>query len=614
MARTKKVITPDASDFEVSEVILNQPHISEVRKFKMHPDLLFSVIKSQAGTREKAVLEAVMNAVDAGATQCDIKIDEKGYTIVDDGKGFASKQEVDEFFETFGTPHVEGDATYGRFRMGRGQLFAFSSTTWKTTTFEMIVDIKKTGLDYIFKENCPNVNGCTIIGKWYEKLSTQELFVMLKELENLIKYMQIPVVVNNKNLSVDAESQKWDYKEADFFVKVNRNSNTLSVYNMGALVSHYPASKFGVAGTVVTKSALKVNFARNDVLVSECALWKKITKKMKEIMGIETSKKNVLTDAEREAILDDIVCKEMLLGEAVQKGLVVDISGKKLSFKALIDAKSITFSTGDYKVKKVEERINDTKLAIVLAESNLQKFYVKTPKQFISKINELIDFNNEQATLLSEEYRSYDNRKYYEYYKLKIHQKCTAEISDIHTLIKGISMISELIDDKDLNKKQRIFVKAVKEISGWIGRLVYGVIHDNERYSWDDAKKFERNIYLGKSEVAAAWTDGDTFIAFADRHINAHPMKIIHLLVHEYCHNNSTMESHDHGSEFFEAYHQVYRQYGEQLFEAAIKFQKTINKIMLKEGVKPKKAFDDDIEVVEDYNSIKDHEFETEKA
>ena len=98
---------------------------------------------------------------------------------------------------------------------------------------------------------------------------------MIKELENLIKYMQIPVYVNEKNFSVDASKQKWDYQEEDFFVKVNKNSNTLSVYNMGALVSHYPAYRFGVAGIVVTKSALKVNFARNDVLTSECSLWKK---------------------------------------------------------------------------------------------------------------------------------------------------------------------------------------------------------------------------------------------------------------------------------------------------------------------------------------------------
>lgn len=598
MARTKKT-TPSITTEENTEV----------RKFKMHPDLLFSVIKSQAGTQEKAILEAVMNAVDAGATRCDITIDEKGYNISDDGKGFASRQEVDEFFETFGTPHKEGDATYGRFRMGRGQLFAFSTTLWKTTTFEMNVDVQKSGLDYVFKENLPFVNGCTIIGSWYKKLTTQELFVMLKELENLIKYMQIPVYVNGKNLSVDASKQKWDYKEDDFFVKVNKNGNTLSVYNMGALVSHYPASRFGVAGTVVTKSALKVNFARNDVLTSECVLWKKITKKMKEIMGIETAKKNVLTDAEREAILDSVICKETLLGEVAQKGLLVDISGKKLSFKTIIDAKRITFSTGIHKLKKVEERINDHKLAIVLSESNLQKFYVKTPEEFIETINNLISFNNSELDIMLADCGRNEWEKRRAIYDMRVYGKCTADIANIHELIATINSTSETIEEKSLNKKQKIFLKAVRDISGWIGRMVYGSLHQGQ-YSWDEAKKFERSISLGNSEVADAWTDGKTFITLEVRNLKAHPMKIVHLLVHEYCHNNATNESHDHGNEFFEAYHDILRDYSQHLFDAALKFQKSFNKIMLKEGVKPKKTYDDNLQVNDDFLSLKDHDFE----
>jgi hypothetical protein len=38
----------------------------------MHPDLLFSVIKNQAGTIGKAILELVMNSIDAGSTRVDI--------------------------------------------------------------------------------------------------------------------------------------------------------------------------------------------------------------------------------------------------------------------------------------------------------------------------------------------------------------------------------------------------------------------------------------------------------------------------------------------------------------------------------------------------------------
>lgn len=597
MARSKQVSVP----------VIAQS--SEVRKFKMHPDLLFSVIKSQAGTQEKAILEAVMNAVDAGATRCDITINENGYNIADDGKGFVSREEVDKFFETFGTPHQDGDATYGRFRMGRGQLFAFSSTVWKTTTFEMHVDIQKSGLDYVFKENLPFVNGCTIVGTWYKKMPTQELFVMIKELENLIKYMQIPVFVNGKDFSVDPNKQKWDYKEEDFYVKVNKNSNTLSVYNMGALVSHYPASRFGVAGIVVTKSALKVNFARNDVLTSECNLWKKVTKKMREIMGIETAKKNVLTDAEREAILDNIICRETLIGEIAQKGLLVDISGKKISFRTLVDAKRITFSTGNAKFKKVEERVNDHKMAIVLAESNLQKFCVTTPEKFVAVITQLIVFSNEQLTIRAEPFRNVDWKKYHEIQSLHMHGTFTPDIIDINVLIAGIKDTSETIDEKKLNKKQQIFLKAVREINGWIARTVYYTISPREDYSWEKSKKFERSISLGKSEVAHAWTDGQTYITLEQKSLSEHPMNIVHLLVHEYCHNSTTMESHDHGVEFFETYHEVLKNNSKTIFEAALQFQKAFNKIMLKEGVKPKKTYDENIKVNEDFEGMKDHEF-----
>jgi len=96
---------------------------AERRQFKMHEALLYSVIQKQAGSLAKAGLEGTMNSVDAGATRVDITCDGTTVVIADDGRGFTSAREIEEFFETFGTPHAEGDAKFGFFRMGRGHFF-----------------------------------------------------------------------------------------------------------------------------------------------------------------------------------------------------------------------------------------------------------------------------------------------------------------------------------------------------------------------------------------------------------------------------------------------------------------------------------------------------------
>ena len=61
---------------------MSQP---EARSFKMHSALLYSVIRNQAGTASKALLESAMNAIDAGATKCDIRVDGSSFTVSDDG-------------------------------------------------------------------------------------------------------------------------------------------------------------------------------------------------------------------------------------------------------------------------------------------------------------------------------------------------------------------------------------------------------------------------------------------------------------------------------------------------------------------------------------------------
>ena len=57
---------------------------SETLDFRIHPKLLLDVIQRQAGTLAKAILEGVMNGIDAKCKQVKITLTEGKVTIVDD--------------------------------------------------------------------------------------------------------------------------------------------------------------------------------------------------------------------------------------------------------------------------------------------------------------------------------------------------------------------------------------------------------------------------------------------------------------------------------------------------------------------------------------------------
>ena len=81
----------------------------ETRRFSVHPEIIYSLIKAQAGSLGKAVLECCMNSIDAQATRLDVAIDANTITIKDDGQGFRTREEIEQWFEVFGFPHAEGD-------------------------------------------------------------------------------------------------------------------------------------------------------------------------------------------------------------------------------------------------------------------------------------------------------------------------------------------------------------------------------------------------------------------------------------------------------------------------------------------------------------------------
>lgn len=137
-----------------------------------------------------------MNSIDANATEIDIIFDTKSFTVFDNGKGFKNEEEIHKYFKTFGTPHQEGDAIYGKFRMGRRQIMAFSRNVWRTNKFQMEVDIEKNGVNFEFTKDLPFQEGVLITGTFYEPLSYSDYNDLVKELKEFVIYSQIKTIVN----------------------------------------------------------------------------------------------------------------------------------------------------------------------------------------------------------------------------------------------------------------------------------------------------------------------------------------------------------------------------------------------------------------------------------
>ena len=60
--------------------------MEQEHQFSMTFDLLLSVIKAQAETHEKALIETVINSFDAGATDYNVTLDEKDYVLCNENK------------------------------------------------------------------------------------------------------------------------------------------------------------------------------------------------------------------------------------------------------------------------------------------------------------------------------------------------------------------------------------------------------------------------------------------------------------------------------------------------------------------------------------------------
>lgn len=555
---------------------------SEKLDFELHPAILWSIIKDQAGTLMKALQEGVQNSVDSGSTKCDITLTKDKVSIVDDGKGFVTREEIMKNFRTFGTPHVEGDATYGKYRMGRGQLFSFGRNEWRTNDYLFTVDIKpqegSEKIGFALSECSPPQAGCRIDIDLYDKLRPSEVDATERELRRYLKFVQIPVTLNGEVINALPKTKKWTFETDDAYFDLKDTGN-LDVYNLGVLVRSYPASQFGAGGTVVSKIPLGVNFARNDV-ASSCKVFKRISAKIRQTSVKDSVKKKRLNNAEWEALANDVRIGDSSVLEVFSTPLIKLVTGGMVSFADLrtrigkFHNRIAVTPAKDH----MGDRVMQRGVALVIDQETIERFGYGSLKEFCAGISKRVRKAAEEV-----------KGDWSTAYKLRELSETLANVSildkkDFHKFVRADH---EDVPMAKLNAAEKFALQIVQRAAWSIGhdinRMVHAVRHPDHYYTQRTIEEFglavcqqmegmcgktevprARDVRVGESDAAEAWTDGEHCIW-----INRENLKLIakgipgmtriaQLSLHEYLHQSpNTGDLNTHDESFYTTFHNL---------------------------------------------------------
>lgn len=500
------------------------------RAFQMHPKLLVDVIKRQAGSIQKAILEGVMNAIEAGASKVSVSIQPRKVVIDDDGKGFRSMEEIESFFETFGMPHAASEnKVWAQFRMGRGQMFAFGRNVWRTGNFRMVVDIDAVAKDvtagcpsYELQELSENHKGCHIEIDLYIPLSDYETNSVKRELETYVAYVKCPVLVNDVVVNRNPEDCSWDKDSTeDAFIRLSTSEyKPLSIYNLGVFVCDIRQHEIGIGGTVVSKSRLDVNFARNDIIRSD-PTWKRIKAAIEKASGLKKVKvKTNLSPAEREAMIRRLMDGDPEVDPWKLK-LIEDTNGKAWSLTEI--KKHFPKFTIGRRYDSACDKAMQQGIALCVNEENAELFSPRKPEKMLDAINKVFQ----------ESWR-----------------KIQIPFVPLKEVVKGIDVNHYIITEDKWPMKAHMWARFCTRVIRW---ATYG--------------NKPRKCLIGESAIARAWTDGSTYIVLNHKMLGAfkkddcrvnlaHVTRVAITLCHEYCHiDEGSNGDHTHDDAFYQRFH-----------------------------------------------------------
>ena len=528
--------------------------------FELDPEIIHHIIHSQAGSIGKAIIELLMNSVDADATSVQLTMTNKGFKCVDNGRGFASRDDVLRYFGRFGTPHQEGDATYGRFRLGRGQIMAHATTEWISNGWVMTVDTRSMGYNYDLEDLPEPAQGCSITGTWYDPLFDLELMSAVQEIRDLVRYTLISVELNGRVITRDPANEKWDFEDEWAYYRA-KEEGPVSIYNQGVLVRNDSSHVWGAGGLIVSKQAINLNVSRTEILRKTCPVWKPIAKTFnrlaEEVSGRLGGHRK--TEARREKSARSLLSGDVNIQAIFSNEEVITllpgkrhISLSEFLRKAFYAHKS-TFTVVEYG--------NDVPKGEAIArEGIIQVIHPKTLERF--GCNSSSDFEEVLERVLqnvAEDAQSRDQRM--PWYWLNVGVPSPQMVA-FATLREAFLERTQIVDErKALDKETRRAWTALRWcLQHYAGACVGAGRYTNGKLFYNEPRL---HVLLGESNTAEAWTDGQTYMAIECRivkRLKTDPLKtvayIFGLVEHEVAHQGDSLEC-GHDEAFYQRYHDI---------------------------------------------------------
>jgi hypothetical protein len=527
-------------------------------QFELDPEIIHHIIFSQAGSIGKALIELLMNSVDAHATWVRLTVTKEGFICVDDGKGFSGLRDVKRYFGRFGTPHREGDATFGRFRLGRGQIMAHASTLWKSKRWKMAVDTRTMGYGYDLdplRKRGDRTPGCEIAGTWYEELTETEMLSTVQEVRDLVRYTPIKVELNGRVITRDPSQEKWDFEDELAYYRA-KDDGAVSIYNQGVLVRHDPGHIWGAGGLIVSKRAIALNVSRTEILRKTCPVWKAVAKEFGRLADEVSAR---LGDHRKTEARREKSARALLSGDPdsvriyFKEEVITLLPGKR--HVTMDDFLRKAYSLHEGRVTVVEngtdvpkgEAIAREGICQVVHPQTMQRFGCYSPEDFAETLEFIV--LSVWSAIPAHDWSRRSVR--------------VPELVDFATLREAYVERTRIVLEKNaLDKETRRAWVAMR----WVVQQFAGVCAGGHAYAHGGRLargSDSMHILLGESNRAEAWTDGDTYIAInvqVVKQLKTEPVRtaghILSLVVHEIAHQGDSIEC-GHDEAFYQRYHDI---------------------------------------------------------